>query len=525
VGRAFIALVVFVAAPFMEASDLVRFQSPKTLDFEDLVTLAAVDPPPNDVQARLDALLSTPFVSNESWLAGYKPLTPYVPGVGKVLRIAEWNINREEKNAMMLAFSDMNGFEALARENPHHTDKSLENAVEEARHLQSADVIVLNEVDHGVNRTRYHDVTRDIAMTLHMNYVFATEFVELTPLYVRDKKNEGEHTGNKESEQSEIDPKRYLGLEGSALLSRYPIRSARVVQLPMAYDWYHREIHAISDLAKVENLAGGKLVSEKLKRQVRRGSRLVIIAELEIPGPTPSVLTVVCPHLEDYSQAPGRRKQMEFVLSQVKAISTPLVMAGDLNTMGHSAAPVSFKSEIKNNILNYRFWARLAIYNFVPIPGVSYGVAGYNYFRGLHDPTVANIPVVSTSHERAMFDDIHRFRFDDGSSFEWEGDKTESFHHNRGTLAVTNQRAEKGFEPTFEFGRTFHGLVGTYKLDWIFVKQPMSFPPSQGRTLRAINHAPAEKISDHSPTTVDLALPSVFAKEQASQSNGAVTQP
>jgi endonuclease/exonuclease/phosphatase family metal-dependent hydrolase len=62
------------------------------------------------------------------------------------------------------------------------------NAVEEARYLQSADVILLNEVDHGVNRTRYRDVTRDIAVTLHMNYVFATEFIELTPLYGRYKK-------------------------------------------------------------------------------------------------------------------------------------------------------------------------------------------------------------------------------------------------------------------------------------------------------------------------------------------------
>jgi endonuclease/exonuclease/phosphatase family metal-dependent hydrolase len=501
----------------MEAADLVRYQSPKTLDFEDLVTLASVDPPPPDVQARLDALLSTPFVSNESWFAGYKPLAPNVPGVGNVLRIAEWNINREEKNAMMLAFSDLKGFEALARENPRLKDKTIEKAVEEARYLQSTDVIVLNEVDHGVNRTRYRDVTRDIAMTLHMNYVFATEFVELTPLYTRDKK--------KESEQSEVDPKRYLGLEGSALLSRYPIRSARVVQLPMAYDWYHQEIHAISELAKVENLAGGKLVSEKLKRQVRRGSRLVIIAQLEVPGATQGVLTVVCPHLEDYSQAPGRRKQMEFVLNQIKPVSTPLVIAGDLNTMGHSAAPVSFKSEIKNNILNYRFWARLAMYNFVPLPGVSYGVAGYNYFRGLHDPTVANIPVVASSHERALFEDIQRFRFDDGSSFVWEGDKAESFHHKSRTLAVTNQRAEKGFEPTFEFGRTFHGLVGTYKLDWILVKLSTSFPPFQGRTLRAINDAPAEKISDHSPTTVDLALPSVLAKERASQRDTAVTRP
>jgi endonuclease/exonuclease/phosphatase family metal-dependent hydrolase len=512
--RAVLALII---SPLLLASDLVRYQSPQTLSFEDLTTIAVVDPPPADLQAKLDALLSVPFLSNEAAFAGYKPLAPEVPGIGKVLRIAEWNINREEKNAMMLAFSDASGFRELAGENPKLNRKALDLSVEQAKHLQGADVIVLNEVDHGVNRTGYRDVTRDIAMTLHMNYVFATEFVELTPLYVRSKKDEKE---KQESNNADIDPKRYLGLEGSALLSRYPIRSARIVQLPQAYDWYHQEVHAISELAKAENLAGGKLVSEKLKRQVRRGSRLMIVAELEIPGPEPGILTVICPHLEDYSESNGRRKQMDFVLSQIKTISTPVVMAGDLNTMGHSAAPVSFKSEIKNNLLNYRFWARLAIYNFVPLPGVSYGVAAWSYVRELHDPTVMNVPIISTSHERALFDDIHHFRFDDGSSFEWDGRKTDSYHRKDRALSVTNEREAKGFEPSFEFGRTFHGMVGSYKLDWIFVKEPASLRPNQGRTLRALNHAPAEMISDHSPTTVDLVLSPMSTAQENVQSDG-----
>jgi len=506
--RAVLALAI---SPLLLASDLVRYQSPQTLSFEDLTTLATVDPPPPELQAKLQALISTPFLSNEAAFAGYKPLAPNVPGVGKVLRVAEWNINREEKNAMMLAFSDASGFRELAGENPKLKRKALDIAVDQAKHLQGADVIVLNEVDHGVNRTAYRDVTRDIAMALHMNYVFATEFIELTPLYVRSKREEKER---KESDGDNIDPKRYLGLEGSALLSRYPIRSARIVQLPQAYDWYHQEVHAVSELAKAENLAGGKLVSEKLKRQVRRGNRIMIVAELEIPGAEPGVLTMICPHLEDYSKSDGRRKQMDFVLSQIKTISTPVVMAGDLNTMGRSAAPISFKSEIKNNVLNYRFWARLAIYNFVPLPGVSYGVAGWNYVRGLHDPTVANFPIIAPSHERAMFEDIHHFRFDDGSSFEWEGHKTDSYRHKSRALSVTNERGAKGFEPSFEFGRTFGGMVGSYKLDWIFVKEPASLRPYQGRTLRALNHAPAQMISDHSPTTVDLVLRPLSVAQQ-----------
>ena len=43
-------------------------------------------------------------------------------------------------------------------------------------------------------------------------------------------------------------------------------------------------------------------------------------------------------------------------------------------------------------------------------------------------------------------------------------------HDKGGTLANSNQRARKGFEPTFTLKRDFGGLVGNYKLDWILVK-------------------------------------------------------
>ncbi len=513
--RSLASLVVLAAASSLGAAGLVRFQAPRPLAFDDLVALAIEDPPPPRVEARLERLLSTPFLSNEATFAGARPLAPDPAGVGEVLRVAEWNINREEQESMLLALSDLRGYEALARENPKLNPKRLRQAVEEARHLQAADVIVLNEVDHGVKRTGYHDVTRDIAMRLHMNYVFATEFIELTPLYVHAKNMDSpDRTPPKRTpEDFGVDRKRYLGLEGSALLSRYPIRSARIVRLPDAYDWYHGEINAISDLSKIQKWTAEKLFAERLRRQVRRGGRIMIIAELEVPGHQPEVLTVVCPHLEDYSDPKGRRKQMDFVLSQIRSISTPLVMAGDLNTMNHNGAPVTPKRAVKDFLLNYRFWLREAVYQIEPVPGLHYAISGLNYVKNFHDPTAVSVPVLAPNDSRALFEDVHKFLFEDGSQFAWEAPKRESFHHKGGTLSVTNQRGWKGFEPTFAFARTFHGLFGSYKLDWIFVKEPAGFAPSQGRTLRRLNTAPAERISDHSPTTVDLALPSRGTKD------------
>lgn len=494
------------------AAQPVQTRNPQPLSFKDLVELATENPAAPAVEARLNRLLSEPFISNQASLSGAKPIEPDPPEQGRFLRVAEWNINREDNQSMLLALSDWRAYQKLAQKNPHLHTKDLKRAVEEARYLEDADIIVLNEVDKGDKRTGYRDVTRDLAERLHMNYVFATEFIELTPLYLGlQKMDEPDLPRQKrESEQYGVDPKRYLGLEGSALLSRYRIRSAKIVHLPAAYDWYKGEIGAISKITKADKWTAEKLFDEREKRQVRRGDRLMIVAELEVPGSPGGVLTVVCPHLEDYTEPKGRRKQMDFVLEQIKSIKTPVVVAGDFNTMGHNAAPVTGKRLVKDYLLNIRFWARQAFYLVVPVPGLSYSVEAFNYYKNFHDPTAPSIPIFASNGDQGLFSDLSKFRFDDGSRFEWAGIKKDSYGRKGRTLSITNQRSWKGFEPTYEFARTYHGLVGTYKLDWILVKRPeietAELKPSQGRTLRLLNKAPEKRISDHAPTALDLAL-------------------
>ena len=45
--------------------------------------------------------------------------------------------------------------------------------------LQQADLLVLNEVDWGVNRTLFRNVADELASALNMNYAYGVEFVEV----------------------------------------------------------------------------------------------------------------------------------------------------------------------------------------------------------------------------------------------------------------------------------------------------------------------------------------------------------
>jgi len=507
--RNYVALfTIFLSSSFAKgqtATHLIRSQQPPLLSFDDLVSLASVDPPPPDLQKRLDALLSEPFISNEASLAGAEPRKPVVRGIGPVLRIAEWNINRLDKESMRLALSDRQGYYQAARENPKLKRKALNRALAEVDNLQGADVIVLDEIDDGVKRSGYHNVPRDLAQLLHMNYAYAVEFVELNSIYLGVKKIDIVDLARQRQakETFGVNPARDLALEGTALLSRFPILNARIVPLPEEYDWYHGEIGAISELEKAEKWSAKKLFDERLARQVRRGGRLLLLVQLAVPGVPSGVLTVACPHLEDYATPKGRREQMNFVLQQIAGIPGPLVSAGDLNTLGHDGTPVTTKRVIKRYLENYRFWLREAFYLILPIPGVHYAVTAINYFKNYHDPTATNIPILAPNHSEPLFADLRKFRFADGGRFDWAGRKQDSFHRKGRTLSDSDERAWKGFATTFSYRRTYHGLVGEWKIDWILAK---SVVPHSGRTLCDLNTATAERISDHCPTTVDFPL-------------------
>jgi hypothetical protein len=89
-----------------------------------------------------------------------------------------------------------------------------------------------------------------------------------------------------------------------------------------------------------------------------------------------------------------------------------------------------------------------------------------------------------------MFADVKKFRFADDGSFDFEGSPQRNKQGHGGTLSDSNERASKGFVPTFSMQRSIGGVF-QYRLDWIFVKPegsgpgPQPFQPEFPTTMRS----------------------------------------
>ena len=502
---------------YAENSPLVT-TGPPTLTFQELITAAAIDPPPPELQRKMDTLFNTPFVSNAAAVDGSTLKT----ADSHTFHIVEWNIYRSTRDEdAKLALANAHGFVEKASNNPQLNDKKLNALREQLQTLQQADIVILNEIDNGVEREHYHNVPNELAAALHMNYAFAVEFLELNRIYLGMKRMDAVDASHAGQENNfGLDPNRYLGLEGTALLSRYPIQSAHIIHLPETYDWYHDEVAALSDLEKARRWTSERLFHERVLRQVRRGGRLALVVELNVPGVPGGTVTIVCPHLEDYCGPKGRQRQMDYLLTQIRGLKGPVVIGGDLNTLGHNARPLTVHAFLHHDVLNYRVWFREAFYFFVPVPPTGEILRAANHVKNLDDPTAGSGPIIMNNPERALFDHLRSFQFEDGGKLDFSGDRRRSYKHRGGRLADSAQRQWKGFAPSFSFGKTLGGLIGEFKLDWMFVKnnrdQPAeSLTPAFGRTLTLVNKAVVPRISPHSPTELELRFDSANSGQRA----------
>jgi endonuclease/exonuclease/phosphatase family metal-dependent hydrolase len=222
-----------------------------------------------------------------------------------------------------------------------------------------ADVIVLNEVDWGVKRTGYRDVARELAAALRMNYAWGVEFVEIDPLETGTEDFEGIDEPERAQlvKNIAVDKARALNLHGTAILSRYPLSNVRLVPfVNQGYDWYASEKKKISKLEAGRRKGAALVFNEKIAREVRRGGRMMLLADVEdarIPG---GRVTIVATHLEDKAKPSARVKQLEELLAYVKDVPHPVIIAGDMNTSGTDAAPTSFENEIKKRLGSSSFW-------------------------------------------------------------------------------------------------------------------------------------------------------------------------
>lgn len=494
--------------------------NPELLTYEELVELYEKPVPAEPLQRKLTTLLNTPFVSNAASQRGVKPLKPRTAALGPFLRIAFWNIERGlQYEAIEGALSSVREYTAmLNRTKLAHSNATRSAALKEAALLSQADVIVLNELDWGMKRTEYRNVVAELAAALRMNYAYGVEFVEVDPIALGlEKFEEVEGTNRAELVKDiEIDPARYKGLHGTAILSRYRLENVRLQPFEFqGHDWYEGEKKGVAPVEKGKRKVAEQLFLEKIYRQVRRGGRMMLLADLVDPQIPQGRVTIVATHLEDRTTPKNREKQLEEMLERIKDIGNPVVLAGDMNTTGEDSTPTSLKREVTKRLGSKSFWLERGI-------GYALGVGivkdvligGVKFVRNQSDPTVKHVPIIAPNPAAGFFETVKDFRFADGAAFDFRGEPDRSIGQSNETLGNSNERGSKGFITTFEVERKLASL-GKFKLDWFFVKppklsdpdgknQPHLFAPHFGRTLKTLNYSIEDRISDHSPILVDL---------------------
>jgi len=146
------------------------------------------------------------------------------------------------------------------------------------------DILCLNEADYGMARSGNRHVAFELADRLNMNVAFGPAFYEFTKGVGEERLAEGHNA---------------FGVQGNAVLTRFPVIDCRNLRLPTCHD----------PLSSEEKRAGGR-------------SALIVRTDK---------FAVVVTHLEVLTTRRCRSQQMKFILDNLEP-EVPTVIAGDLNT-------------------------------------------------------------------------------------------------------------------------------------------------------------------------------------------------
>jgi endonuclease/exonuclease/phosphatase family metal-dependent hydrolase len=167
----------------------------------------------------------------------------------------------------------------------------VETALAEHPELRDADLLLFNEIDFGMARAANRDVTHDLASRLERHSVWAPLFLETT----LGRDDDARAAAGRENQEA---------MFGIAILSRWPIRQVRVVELP-----------------------GPEQVYFELERMV--GRQIALIAEIARPG---AAFVAVSAHLEVHRTRAHRADQVRVIVEALRGETRPVVFGGDWNT-------------------------------------------------------------------------------------------------------------------------------------------------------------------------------------------------
>lgn len=194
-----------------------------------------------------------------------------------------------------------------------------------------------------------------------MNYAYGVEFVYKTPVGVGEEPFDEELVDDREppGDPATVDPARYKGLHGNAILSRYPLENVRVITLPDADGERptSKKKGARDSVLEAERNGNDFLIiaSHKL------GRRMALLADISDSDIPMGRVTIISTHLEAAAKPSVRRSQMETLLSHIKDTRHPVILAGDMNTVAIDTTPASALGLIKRRAASKRFWLRRGV--------------------------------------------------------------------------------------------------------------------------------------------------------------------
>lgn len=475
------------------------------LNYEDFRILSNHDHLSSDMLHRLDSTLNSAYCGHATKHTAQLKTDTNLNR--KYFRVTQWNIERGFSiSDIKLIYKNKSEYlKTRTRELLNEAEES--RILEEIELLKDTDVFILNEVDLGMQRTEYKNIAKEITDIIGGSFAFAPEFIELDKFYLNDP---------------QLDRLKLKALHGNAVVSKFPIKAVRYVRLPLCYDWFNQEQDRLTVLEQARRTSSKVVINEEVLTEVRQGSRIALITDIEIPrSGTVSVISV---HLENRTIPKCRVEQIDTLLATIKDIKHPVILGGDLNNFEKSAEPTSISKIIKRTVTDPQNLAKATITYFNPYAFItnvaSFTVGGMRKYK---DPTVGNIPVLLPNRAKELFNHIENFEFTDGNKFDFSGDKNLSYNQLAGELSNSNQRASKGFVETFKFNRSYG--VALYKIDWLFVKPlriaginpkkkfkdlkdtEKTYIPAFGKTLKDLNFSPTEgPLSDHSPVTCKIII-------------------
>jgi endonuclease/exonuclease/phosphatase family metal-dependent hydrolase len=514
-------LSVSLALPAAAAEKVIRYQAPEFLTFEELQALSANPYPTGRVRQKFEHLWTMPMISNEAYLAGARPHQPSSPQLGTFVRAVTWNIEQSRQmDQAIAAFTDEAAFaRGLHPKKARPGSRRYRRALAERALLETADIILLQEMDIGVKRSGYRDAARDLAQALQMNYAYLPEYLEIDPVLLGTERVTFEQ-GLEDTEATAYyaaDPKRFKGLFGCAVLSRYPIRHAEGFRLfNQGYDWYWQEKLKLTFIEKLRRLGARQVFHEHQHREMKVGGRTYFRVDLAVPDVPEGTVSVINVHLEIKCQPHDRAEQLAEILHYIKDLHHPVILAGDFNSAPADISPTSTPRVIKRGVSSPEFWVSRAIEYLLP-QALLLNTARFiaNVTKNSQNPTALHIPLIAPNPSGELFSILQRFQFNDGRVFDFRSTRGRSAG-GTGKLANSNERDLWAYKTTFRVDRTLAKVIGKYRLDWFFIKAYLTrpfdrrgsyrFAPHFGRTLNWLNKSLTVRISDHDPCVVDLPL-------------------